>query len=88
VRGPAGRELAEELGVFRVPRLVLKFLCRGEISPYRLGVHEVVVSAALVPDPAEIAWYGWCGEGELLEAVGQGAFVADGVEALRRCLAA
>ncbi|MFJ4202190.1 NUDIX domain-containing protein [Streptomyces sviceus] len=88
----AARELAEELGVFGAPRLVFKFLCRGEISPYWLGVHEVVVTEALVPDPAEIAWCGWFGEGELLEAVGRGAaglgvFVADGVEALRRYLA-
>ena len=87
----AARELAEELGVFGEPRFVLKFLCRGEISPYWLGMHEVVVTAALVPDPAEIAWYGWFGEGELLEAVGRGGFgrggfVSDGVEALRRYL--
>ncbi|WP_053852362.1 NUDIX domain-containing protein [Streptomyces sp. NRRL B-24085] len=80
----AARELAEELGVFGRPRPVLKFLCRGEISPYWLGVHEVVVTAPLVPDPGEITWCGWFGEGELLEAVGSGAFVSDGVEVLRR----
>ncbi|MET7734811.1 NUDIX domain-containing protein [Streptomyces sp. NPDC005402] len=84
----AARELGEELGVFEAPRFVFKFLCRGEISPYWLGVHEVVVSTALVPDPAEIAWYGWFGEGELLEAVGRRAFVSDAVEALRRYRAA
>ncbi|MFF4030588.1 NUDIX hydrolase [Streptomyces sviceus] len=85
----AARELAEELGVFGAPRLVFTFLCRGEISPYWLGVHEVVVTEALVPDPAEIAWCGWLEEGELLEAVGRGpaglgVFVSDGVAALRR----
>ncbi|WP_328748616.1 NUDIX domain-containing protein [Streptomyces sp. NBC_00285] len=84
----AARELCEELGVFGAPvRFVFKFLCRGEISPYWLGVHEVVVTGALVPDPAEIAWHGWLGEGELVEAVGRGTFVSDGVEALRRYLA-
>ena len=85
----AARELSEELGVFGVPvRHVFKFLCRGEISPYWLGVHEAVVRGAIVPDPTEIDWYGWFGEGELLEAVGRGEFVSDGVEALRRYLAA
>ncbi|WP_326666948.1 NUDIX hydrolase [Streptomyces canus] len=84
----AARELAEELGVFGTPRFLFKFLCHGEISPYWLGVHEVVVTGALVPDPAEIAWHGWFGEDELLEAVGRGTFVSDGVEALRRHLAA
>ncbi len=85
----AARELSEELGVFGVPvRHVFKFLCRGEISPYWLGVHEAVVRGALVPEPTEIDWSGWFGEGELLEAVGRGEFVSDGVEALRRYLAA
>jgi 8-oxo-dGTP pyrophosphatase MutT (NUDIX family) len=84
----AARELAEELGVFGTPvRFVFKFLCRGEISPYWLGVHEAVLTGALVPDPAEIAWHGWLDEGELVEAVGRGRFVSDGVEALRRYLA-
>ncbi|WP_020134036.1 NUDIX hydrolase [Streptomyces sp. 351MFTsu5.1] len=85
----AARELGEELGVFGVSvRPVLRFLCEGEISPYWLGVHEAVVDGVVVPDPEEIAWYGWFGEDELLEAVGRGefAFVSDGVEALRRYL--
>jgi len=83
----AVRELGEELGVFGVPvRPVLRFLCRGEISPYWLGVHEAVVSGAVVPDPTEIAWFGWFGEDELVEAVARGEFVSDGVEALRRYL--
>lgn len=84
----AARELAEEMGVFGTPRFLFKFLCRGEISPYWLGVHEVVVTGALAPDPAEIAWHGWFDEGELLEAAGRGTFVSDGAEALRRHLAA
>ncbi|MEU0196762.1 MULTISPECIES: NUDIX domain-containing protein [unclassified Streptomyces] len=80
----AVRELAEELGV-RVPvRPVLKFLCRGAISPYWLGVHEAVVSGPLTPEPSEIAWHGWFGERELREALRRWAFVPDGVDALRR----
>jgi ADP-ribose pyrophosphatase YjhB (NUDIX family) len=81
----AGRELGEELGV-RVPvRFVFKFLCRGAISPYWLGVHEALVTGVIKPDPAEIGWYRWVSESELRDVVGRWAFVADGVEALRRC---
>lgn len=88
----AGRELTEELGV-RVPvRFVFKFLCRGVISPYWLGVHEAVVDAAadavgeaaVLPDPSEIEWYGWLTEGEFEDALRRWEFVPDGVEALRR----
>ncbi|AXE86122.1 NUDIX domain-containing protein [Streptomyces sp. Go-475] len=83
----AVRELAEELGV-RVPvRPVVRFLCRGAISPYWLGVHEAVVSGPLTPEPSEIAWHGWFGERELREALRRWAFVPDGVDALRRYLA-
>ncbi|KUO19840.1 NUDIX hydrolase [Streptomyces dysideae] len=80
----AGRELGEELGV-RVPvRFVFKFLCRGAISPYWLGVHEALVTEKIEPDPAEIGWYRWVSESELRDVVGRWAFVADGVETLRR----
>ncbi|MBR8641829.1 NUDIX domain-containing protein [Streptomyces tuirus] len=80
----AARELAEELGV-RVPvRFVFKFLCRGAISPYWLGVHEAVVSEAVVPDPGEVAWCGWLGAQEFQEALRRWTFVPDGLEALRR----
>ncbi|WP_432765797.1 NUDIX domain-containing protein, partial [Nocardia cyriacigeorgica] len=37
----ARRELTEELGVCAAPRFVGKFLCRGAIAPYWLGIHEV-----------------------------------------------
>ncbi|MBV7696736.1 NUDIX domain-containing protein [Streptomyces sp. TRM70350] len=37
----AARELTEELGVQAPVRFAFKFLCRGAISPYWLGVHEV-----------------------------------------------
>lgn len=80
----AARELAEELGVRTRVRFVFKFLCRGAISPYWLGVHEAVVAEPLTPAPSAIAWYGWVGEAELGEALRTRLFVPDGVEALRR----
>ncbi|OAH15356.1 NUDIX hydrolase [Streptomyces jeddahensis] len=83
----AARELAEELGVQAPVRFVFKFLCRGAISPYWLGVHEAVVTEAIVPDPSEIAWHGWVSEGELQDALQRWTFVPDGVDALRRYLA-
>lgn len=81
----AARELAEELGVRGPVRFVLKFLCRGAISPYWLGVHEAVVAGPLAPDPAEIAWHGWLGEQELQEAFRRWTFVPDGMQVIRRC---
>ncbi|MFF5518287.1 NUDIX domain-containing protein [Streptomyces coeruleorubidus] len=81
----AARELAEELGVRVAVRFVFKFLCRGAISPYWLGVHEAVVAEPLRPDPAEIAWHGWVGEQELQEAFRRWVFVPDAVEVTRRC---
>nr|WP_239135368.1 NUDIX domain-containing protein [Streptomyces sp. SID12488] len=80
----AGRELTEELGVRVDVRFAFKFLCRGAISPYWLGVHEAVVAEDLSPDPAEIAWHGWVSDGELQVMARQLAFVPDGVEVLRR----
>jgi 8-oxo-dGTP pyrophosphatase MutT (NUDIX family) len=73
----AARELTEELGV-RVPvRFAFKFLCRGEISPYWLGVHEAVVRTDITPDPDEIAWHAWVTEDELREMARRPTFVAD-----------
>ncbi|MER5180153.1 NUDIX domain-containing protein [Streptomyces sp. NPDC002896] len=83
----AARELAEELGVQASVRFVFKLLCRGAISPYWLGVHEAVVTEAIVPDPSEIAWHGWVSEGELQDALQRLTFVPDGADALRRYLA-
>ncbi|WKX10635.2 NUDIX hydrolase [Streptomyces sp. NL15-2K] len=83
----AARELAEELGVEAPVRFVFKFLCRGAISPYWLGVHEAVVTEVIAPDPAAIAWHGWVTESELRDALRRWTFVPDGVEALRRYLA-
>jgi 8-oxo-dGTP pyrophosphatase MutT (NUDIX family) len=83
----AARELAEELGV-RVPvRPVLKFLCRGVLGPYWLGVHEAVVPREPRPDPAAVSWHGWMSEAELRLAVWRWPFVPDGQDALSRYLA-
>jgi isopentenyldiphosphate isomerase len=83
----AVRELAEELGVDVPVRFVFKFLCRGAISPYWLGVHEAVVTGVIAPDPSEIAAHHWVTENELREALRRWTFVPDGVDALRRYLA-
>ncbi|MFF6873945.1 NUDIX hydrolase [Streptomyces sp. NPDC012474] len=80
----AARELTEELGVRTRVRFVFKFLCRGAISPYWLGVHEAVLTEPLTPDPSAIAWHGWFDQPELREALRTRLFVPDGMEALRR----
>ncbi|MEU1159769.1 NUDIX domain-containing protein [Streptomyces sp. NPDC005921] len=80
----AARELAEELGVVDRPRLVLKFLCEGAISPYWLGLHEVVVTGPVRPDPSEVARYAWVTDGELSGLAARDSFVADAREALGR----
>ncbi|MFF3376454.1 NUDIX domain-containing protein [Streptomyces sp. NPDC002680] len=79
----AARELAEELGVSASPQFVFKYLCRGAISPYWMGIHEVVIEGEVVVDPSEIAWHEWLTPQEFLEARQQWNFVEDGVEALR-----
>ncbi|MQY16223.1 Nudix hydrolase [Streptomyces sp. RB5] len=80
----AARELAEELGVTASPRLVLKFLCPGAISPYWLGLHEAVITDEPTMDPAEIAWHTWLTPPEFEQAVRRHPFVADGLDAWRR----
>ncbi|MEV7026646.1 NUDIX domain-containing protein [Kitasatospora sp. NPDC093558] len=80
----AARELAEELGVLARPRFVFKFLCAGVISPYWLGLHEVVITDELRPDPSEVAWHDWLTERELLDLAGDESFVPDAREALDR----
>nr|WSY54338.1 NUDIX domain-containing protein [Streptomyces sp. NBC_00886] len=79
----AARELAEELGVSASPQFVFKYLCRGAISPYWLGLHEVVIEGEVVVDPSEIAWHEWLTPQEFLEARQRWSFVEDGVDALR-----
>ncbi|WP_425247690.1 NUDIX hydrolase [Streptomyces sp. NEAU-NA10] len=83
----AARELAEELGVQGRPTFVFKFRCAGAISPYWLGLHEVVVTEPIEPDPEEIAWHDWLTEPELTELVRHEAFVPDAREAFDRYLA-
>jgi 8-oxo-dGTP pyrophosphatase MutT (NUDIX family) len=82
----AARELAEELGIHAPVRFLFKFLCRGAISPYWLGVHEAVIPSEVTPDPGEVAWHGWLTETELREAVRQWRFIPDGQEAFDRYL--
>ncbi|MGW6024709.1 NUDIX hydrolase [Streptomyces sp. NPDC055099] len=77
----AARELAEELGVQGQPRFVLKFCCAGVISPYWLGLHEVVVTEPVRPDPSEVAWHAWMTERELADLVRHEDFVPDAREA-------
>ncbi|MFE4817487.1 hypothetical protein ACFRFU_13870 [Streptomyces sp. NPDC056704] len=52
----ACRELAEQLGVHTPTRFLFKYLCRGVISPYWMGLHEAVLNQPVVPDASEIAW--------------------------------
>ncbi|MEU1799386.1 NUDIX hydrolase [Streptomyces californicus] len=83
----AARELEEEIGVRTCPRFVFKFRCTGAISPYWLGLHEVVVDEPIKPDPEEIAWHDWLTEHELNELVRHDAFVPDAREAFERYFA-
>jgi 8-oxo-dGTP pyrophosphatase MutT (NUDIX family) len=80
----AARELAEELGVRVRPRFVFKYLCAGAISPYWLGLHEVVVTEPIRPDPSEIAWHDWLTEAELVDLARRPGFVPDAREAFER----
>ncbi|CAL2056775.1 putative Nudix hydrolase YfcD [Streptomyces murinus] len=83
----AARELAEELGVRALPRLLFTFVNRSGLSPHWLGVHEAVVPDAVVPDPDEIAWHGRLTEPELRSALLEWRFTPDSHEAFGRYLA-
>jgi isopentenyldiphosphate isomerase len=83
----AARELAEELGIRALPRLLFTFINRSGLSPHWLGVHEAVVPDAVVPDPDEVAWYGWLTEPELRSALLEWRFTPDSNEAFSRYLA-
>ncbi|MFE4665880.1 NUDIX hydrolase [Streptomyces sp. NPDC056716] len=80
----AARELTEEIGVRASPRFILKFRCEGAISPYWLGLHEVVVAGPIHPDPAEVAWHAWLREPEVHALAQHRAFVPDAREAFDR----
>lgn len=83
----AARELAEELGIRVLPRLLFTFINRSGLSPHWLGVHEVVVPDAVVPDADEVAWHGWLTEPELRSALLEWRFTPDSHVAFRRYLA-
>ncbi|MET7503630.1 NUDIX hydrolase [Streptomyces microflavus] len=83
----AARELAEELGIRALPRLLFTFINRSGLSPHWLGVHEAVVPDTVVPDPHEVAWHGWLTEPELDSALLEWRFTPDSHEAFSRYLA-
>ncbi|MGW4163451.1 NUDIX hydrolase [Streptomyces sp. NPDC004788] len=83
----AARELAEEVGIRALPRLLFTFINRSGLSPHWLGVHEAVVPDAVVLDPDEVAWHGWLTEPELRSALLEGHFTPDSSEAFSRYLA-
>lgn len=80
----AARELAEEVGIRGLPRLLFTFVNRGGLSPHWLGVHEAVVPDAVTPDPDEVAWHGWLTESELRSALSKWPFTPDSHEVLSR----
>ncbi|MGX1369113.1 isopentenyldiphosphate isomerase [Streptomyces canus] len=83
----AARELAEELGIRALPRLLFTFVNRSGLSPHWLGVHEAVVPDAVVPDPDEVAWHGWLTEPELRSALREWRFTPDSHEVFSRYVA-
>ncbi|MFC5910550.1 NUDIX hydrolase [Streptacidiphilus monticola] len=82
--GAAARELAEEIGVRTFPRFVFKYLCRGEISPYWLAVHEATITGQITPDASEVSWFTWLTEAELRDVLRSPTFVSDAREAFTR----
>nr|WP_234434129.1 NUDIX domain-containing protein [Streptomyces sp. NRRL F-5126] len=83
----AARELAEELGIRVLPRLLFTFVNRSGLSPHWLGVHEAVLPDAVIPDPDEVAWHGWLTEPELRSALLDWRFTPDSHEVFGRYLA-
>ncbi|MFJ1602005.1 NUDIX domain-containing protein [Streptomyces sp. NPDC088253] len=82
----ASRELAEELGVHAPTRFLFKYLCRGVISPYWLGLHEAFLDQPVVPDVSEVAWHAWLTPVELRAAMHDTTFVPDARDAFDRSL--
>ncbi|MEU6820107.1 NUDIX domain-containing protein [Streptomyces atriruber] len=83
----AARELGEELGVRAAVRLRFKFLNRGGLSPYWMGVCDALLPGTVVPDPGEVAWHGWLTEPELRQALRQWTFTPDSQAVFDRYLA-
>lgn len=57
---------------------------RGQLAPYWLAIHDVLIDVEVHPDAAEIAWYDWIPETELRSVLGQWRFVPDSIEAFHR----
>ncbi len=83
----AAQELAEELGIRVLPRLLFTFLNRSGLSPHWLGGHEAVMPDTVAADPDEVAWHGRLTEPELRSALLEWRFTADSHEAFGRYLA-
>lgn len=85
----AARELCEELGVQASVRPRFTFLNRAGLSPHWLGVCDAVLEEeeAVLPDPGEVAWYGWLTEPELRRALGEWSFTPDSRQIFDRYLA-
>ncbi|RFU85429.1 NUDIX domain-containing protein [Streptomyces triticagri] len=82
----AARELAEELGIRVLPRLLFTYLNRSGLSPHWLGVHEAVVPDKVTADPDEVAWHGRLTEPELRSALLEWRFTPDSHETFDRYL--
>ncbi|MFG3722490.1 NUDIX hydrolase [Streptomyces massasporeus] len=82
----AGRELREELGVDAPVRHLFKFICSGAVGPYWFGIHEAVLTDAVVPDSREIAWSGWFTLAEFRRTAPGWPLVPDAGEAFERYL--
>ncbi|MFJ4539888.1 NUDIX domain-containing protein [Streptomyces tibetensis] len=82
----ASRELREELGVNASVRHLFKFICSGAVGPYWFGIHEAVLTDAVVPDAREISWSGWLTLAEYRRAAVHWPLVPDAGEAFERYL--
>nr|WP_239146600.1 NUDIX domain-containing protein [Streptomyces sp. SID10815] len=80
----AARELAEELSIRVLPRLLFTFTNHSGLSPHWLGVHEAVVPDTVAADADEVAWHGWLAEPELRSALLEWRFTPDSHEAFSR----
>lgn len=60
------------------------FLCAGAISPYWLGLHEVIITTPVRPSAQEVTWHDWLTEPELESLVRRQGFVSDAREAFDR----
>jgi glycine/D-amino acid oxidase-like deaminating enzyme len=83
----AARELAEELGIHVLPRLLLTFVNRSGLRPHWLGVHEAAVPGTGAADPDQVAWHSRLTEPELQSALQKWRFTPDSHEVSCRYLA-